>query len=93
MTTIKQPFVPFNNFSIFYSFFLFFDFQNPYVTSEPFTPYAFSYTILDENTGLTHAREEEGNEHGVVTGSYEVLEPNCRVRKVEYRYLREDRKF
>ncbi len=52
-------------------------------------PYAFSYTILDENTGLTHSREEEGDEHGVVVGSYEVLEPDCHLRRVRYRADRE----
>eukprot|EP00095_Tigriopus_kingsejongensis_P006792 snap_masked-scaffold608_size125128-processed-gene-0.5 protein:Tk06792 transcript:snap_masked-scaffold608_size125128-processed-gene-0.5-mRNA-1 annotation:"GK10226" len=47
--------------------------------------YGFSYSVFDENTGLTHAREESGDENGVVTGSYEVLEADCTIRRVTYR--------
>ena len=52
-------------------------------------PYSFSYTIYDENTGLTHARDETADEEGVVAGSYEVLDPDCVIRRVTYRASRE----
>ena len=52
-------------------------------------PYSFSYTIFDENTGLTHARDETADEEGVVVGSYEVLDPDCVIRRVTYRASKE----
>ena len=52
-------------------------------------PYSFSYTIYDENTGLTHARDETADEEGVVVGSYEVLDPDCVIRRVTYRASKE----
>lgn len=57
----------------------------PQSTENDATPYAFAYSIFDENTGLTHSRHEEGDDEGGVTGFYEVLEPDCTVRKVTYR--------
>ncbi|TRY76401.1 hypothetical protein TCAL_05339 [Tigriopus californicus] len=47
--------------------------------------YGFEYSVFDENSGLTHSRQESGDENGVVTGSYEVLEPDCTIRRVTYR--------
>ena len=35
-------------------------------------PYSFNYSILDEETGVTHSRDESSDEKGVIRGSYEV---------------------
>ena len=35
-------------------------------------PYSFNYSILDEETGISHAREESSDDRGVVRGNYEV---------------------
>ena len=36
-------------------------------------PYSFNYSILDEDTGVTHSRDETSDHEGVVRGSYEVI--------------------
>jgi hypothetical protein len=46
--------------------------------------YAFEYSVNDESTGFTHSRKESSDENGVVRGAYEVLEPGCIIRRVEY---------
>ena len=45
-------------------------------------PYSFNYSILDEETGISHAREESSDDRGVVRGSYEVkvrLQPEALI--------------
>ena len=37
--------------------------------------YSFNYSILDEETGVTHSRDESSDEKGVIRGSYEVSQP------------------
>ena len=36
------------------------------------TPYSINYSILDEETGITHSRDESSDDRGVVRGSYQV---------------------
>ena len=35
-------------------------------------PYSFNYSILDEETGISHSREESSDDRGVVRGAYKV---------------------
>ena len=46
--------------------------------------YVFEYSVQAEDTGVTHSRKETADEYGVVRGVYEVLEPNCIIRRIEY---------
>ena len=46
--------------------------------------YAFEYSVQEDFTGITHSRKETADENGVVRGVYEVLDPNCIIRRVEY---------
>ena len=47
-------------------------------------PYAFEYSVQDDLTGITHSRKETADINGVVRGVYEILEPSCVIRRVEY---------
>lgn len=40
--------------------------------------------MQEESTGVTHSRKENADDNGVVRGVYEVLEPNCMIRRIEY---------
>ena len=40
--------------------------------------------MQDAETGITHSRKETADEFGVVRGVYELLEPNCIIRRIEY---------
>ena len=46
--------------------------------------YSFEYSTQDGDTGITHSRKETADEFGVVRGVYELLEPNCIIRRIEY---------
>ena len=46
--------------------------------------YSFEYSTQDGETGITHSRKETADEFGVVRGVYELLEPNCIIRRIEY---------
>ena len=46
--------------------------------------YTFEYSVQEDVTGITHSRKETADENGVVRGVYEILEPNCIIRRVEY---------
>ena len=45
--------------------------------------YAFEYSVQDE-LGITHSRKETSDEYGLVRGVYEVIEPNCAIRRLEF---------
>ena len=47
--------------------------------------YSFKYTVLDSSSGASHSRKEESNDEGAVKGSYEVEDPGCVIRRVEYK--------
>ncbi len=40
--------------------------------------------MVNTTTGTTHTRKESSDKNGLVTGAYEVLEPGCIIRRVEY---------
>ena len=44
----------------------------------------FEYTTKAEDNLVTHSRKETADEYGVVRGVYEILEPNCVIRRIEY---------
>ena len=46
--------------------------------------YVFEYTTKAEDNLVTHSRKETADEYGVVRGVYEILEPNCVIRRIEY---------
>ncbi|KAG7157907.1 Cuticle protein 16.8-like 1 [Homarus americanus] len=48
-------------------------------------PYQFGWIVDDEATANFQTRQETGDEEGVVTGCYQVLDPNGLVRTVTYR--------
>ncbi|XP_037777202.1 serine-rich adhesin for platelets-like isoform X1 [Penaeus monodon] len=48
-------------------------------------PYDFGWVVDDEATANFQTRQEKGDKNGVVTGCYQVLDPNGLVRTVTYR--------
>ncbi|ROT67720.1 hypothetical protein C7M84_014183 [Penaeus vannamei] len=48
-------------------------------------PYEFGWVVDDEATANFQTRQEKGDKNGVVTGCYQVLDPNGLVRTVTYR--------
>ena len=58
--------------------------MNDYFQASASNAYAFEYTTQAEDTGVTHSRKETADEYGVVRGVYEILEPNCIIRRIEY---------
>ncbi|GAB6022854.1 hypothetical protein CHUAL_006952 [Chamberlinius hualienensis] len=47
-------------------------------------PYKFGYSVNDHYTGDYHGRDEVGDGHGGVSGSYHLREPDGRIREVKY---------
>ncbi|KAK8398704.1 hypothetical protein O3P69_004068 [Scylla paramamosain] len=48
-------------------------------------PFNFAYIVDDEATENFQTRQEEGDKQGVVTGCFQVLDPNGLVRTTTYR--------
>ena len=44
----------------------------------------FKHTYVDSSTGITHSRVEATDFLGVAHGHYEVREPDCVIRRVQY---------
>ena len=42
------------------------------------------HSYLDKTTGITHSRVEASDFFGIAHGYYEILEPDCVIRRVQY---------
>lgn len=53
-------------------------------------PYHYKYTVKDDEKQLFFDQSESDDEKGKVTGKYSVLQPDGRLRTVEYVASKED---